>query len=275
MCRVPCLAGYIENTSYVWEEDEIEMEESLSNISMAGLPDNATEPSCPVGNIDPTKVLDFERIRCEFQVCIDPHPTPLGYTKQPDGTWTCQRGFSARYVGEVVTECHVCNASLTLSGCMPVMPCVAPVLPDDQCMLDLSNCTFLNPGDSCEIACQWPFTGSLPSYGRMDRFQNDGLCPSDNTDPTFEFNFTMPHCELTCHSPDPVPEGYVLAESGEWQCAESHSGKAEYHCELMSECWSMASLSGCYAPLACDVPTVEFCTHVEIGCNGSLPAGQE
>ena len=95
MCRVPCLAGYIENTSYVWEEasllccccdadgplhqlssdqDEIEMEESLSNISMAGyllsirlvialfslcelsslhsapgLPDNATEPSCPVG----------------------------------------------------------------------------------------------------------------------------------------------------------------------------------------------------------------------------------
>ena len=63
-----------------------------------------------------------------------------------------------------------------VAGCMPVMPCVAPVLPDDQCMLDLSNCTFLNPGDSCEIACQWPFTGSLPSYGRMDRFQNDGFC---------------------------------------------------------------------------------------------------
>ncbi|CAE7022371.1 unnamed protein product [Symbiodinium sp. KB8] len=225
MCRVPCLAGYIENTSYVWEEDEMEMEEQMmtNNISMAGyllsnhfydcLPDNATEPSCPAGNIDPTKVIEFERIRCEFQVCIDPHPTPLGYTKLPNGTWTCQRGF----VGEVVKECHVCNASLALSGCMPVMPCVAPVLPDDQCMLDLSNCTFLNPGDSCEIACQWPFAGSLPSYG---------LCPSDNTDPTFEFNFTMPHCELTCHSPDPVPEGYVLAESGEWQCAESYSGKA-------------------------------------------------
>lgn len=264
MCRVPCLAGYIENTSYVWEEDEMEMEEQMmtNNISMAGLPDNATEPSCPAGNIDPTKVIEFERIRCEFQVCIDPHPTPLGYTKLPNGTWTCQRGF----VGEVVKECHVCNASLALSGCMPVMPCVAPVLPDDQCMLDLSNCTFLNPGDSCEIACQWPFAGSLPSYG---------VCPSDNTDPTFEFNFTMPHCELTCHSPDPVPEGYVLAESGEWQCAESYSGKAEYHCELMSECWSMASLCGCYAPLACDVPTVEFCTHVEIGCNASLPAGQE
>ncbi|OLP77238.1 hypothetical protein AK812_SmicGene42719 [Symbiodinium microadriaticum] len=224
MCRVPCLAGYIENTSYVWEEDEMEMEEQMmtNNISMAGyllsnhfydcLPDNATEPSCPAGNIDPTKVIEFERIRCEFQVCIDPHPTPLGYTKLPNGTWTCQRGF----VGEVVKECHVCNASLALSG----------------------------------------------------------LCPSDNTDPTFEFNFTMPHCELTCHSPDPVPEGYVLAESGEWQCAESYSGKAEYHCELMSECWSMASLSG-YAPLACDVPTVEFCTHVEIGCNASLPAGQD
>ncbi|CAE7251101.1 unnamed protein product, partial [Symbiodinium necroappetens] len=247
MCRVPCLAGYIENTSYVWEEDEMEMEEQMmtNNISMAGLPDNATEPSCPAGNIDPTKVIEFERIRCEFQVCIDPHPTPLGYTKLPNGTWTCQRGF----VGEVVKECHVCNASLALSGCMPVMPCVAPVLPDDQCMLDLSNCTFLNPGDSCEIACQWPFAGSLPSYGRMQRFQNDGVCPSDNTDPTFEFNFTMPHCELTCHSPDPVPEGYVLAESGEWQCAESYSGKAEYHCELMSECWSMASLSGCRASL--------------------------
>ncbi|CAE7162314.1 unnamed protein product [Symbiodinium pilosum] len=47
---------------------------------------------------------------------------------------------------------------------MPLAPCVAPELSEDQCMLDLSNCSTLEPGHVCEIACQPPFVGSTPTY---------------------------------------------------------------------------------------------------------------
>lgn len=171
-----------------------------------------------------------------------------------NGTWSCDAGF----VGEVEEECDTCNASLTLSGCFPLLPCVAPRI-DESCVLDLSNCSSLAPGETCTVECQAPFQGE-PTYG---------TCPADNTDPQLEFNVTRPDCRLVCPWPETVPLGYTWTE-GAWACSNGYHGLAVFECHLEDDCTARPELKGCNAPQPCAAPLLDRCQHIDASECSSL-----
>ncbi|CAJ1361405.1 unnamed protein product, partial [Effrenium voratum] len=243
-CQVTCLEGFAAKNISKANGSEFDRE----NMS-----DASPSFTCPLENTDPERVIDYEPAICVFQACVDPHPVPPGYTKH-NGSWICDEGF----VGEVLEDCNTCNATLTISGCLPTVPC--SVTSEARCMLDVSNCSSLGPGELCEIQCQAPYAGE----------STWGMCPSDNTDPSFEVNYTEPSCRLVCDTPDPVPDGYVWTSSG-WDCAAGYTGHARFICEASSTgCEAISMLDGCNEAQPCAAPSFPRCAHVDSSQCGQL-----
>ncbi|CAJ1430212.1 unnamed protein product, partial [Effrenium voratum] len=243
-CQVTCLEGFAAKNISKANGSEFDRE----NMS-----DASPSFTCPLENTDPERVIDYEPAICVFQACVDPHPVPPGYTKH-NASWICDEGF----VGEVLEDCNTCNATLTISGCLPTVPC--SVTSEARCMLDVSNCSSLGPGELCEIQCQAPYAGE----------STWGMCPSDNTDPGFEVNYTEPSCRLVCDTPDPVPDGYVWTSSG-WDCAAGYTGHARFICEASSTgCEAISMLDGCNEAQPCAAPSFPRCAHVDSSQCGQL-----
>jgi len=243
-CEVPCLPGFIfSNESAEASNLTASLEQGNSSIDIF---------TCPVDNIDPTKVIFYEPPRCIFEACVDPSETPEGYVKI-DGNWSCATGF----VGDVVEDCNTCNASLTLSGCLPIVPCQRISVPD-MCMFDLSNCSNL-PGEVCEIKCRSPYQG-ISTFGQ---------CPSDNINMDYEMNISEPECSLVCPAPE-VPPGFMWTEDG-WQCSNGYNGLATLDCPIHADCSLTSQLSGCHEPQSCSAPSFDRCQHVVVEQCDDLP----
>lgn len=181
--------------------------------------------SCPVGNIDPTILLQGALPRCEPGSCGDPSPVPLGYEKNASG-WRCMDGW----VGEPHFGCAVqgtCVVDPVPTGCLKRVGCKMPEV--EACELDLSNCTFVPAGQSCQILCLVPYDGEPTT----------AYCDPDNTNPD-GLQWSRPFCR-TYACPDPVAEplGYArkaMPDDSAWECAMGFVGNVDKWCNYTFDC---------------------------------------
>lgn len=237
------------------------------------------EGSCPFGNTDPTRPLEWSSgpMTCIRERCAD--TVPVGYMKTRRG-WVCAPGFAAptRVVTDTcgsVTGCELrrsgCMPELSLSGCEPLATCAMPAM--DVCMHTIKRCEGIFAGESCTINCSMPYQG----------LGLDITCPADNTDPAKLAQGPLPQCELTC--PDllqsEIPEGYNWTEGG-WACTQAFVGTPKATCVLdsstyhtLGNCTSKYVLSECNRRLPCTAPYLEEdeCRFYQDGCD-DLPAGE-
>eukprot|EP00440_Ansanella_granifera_P025961 gb/GFBE01028187.1/.p1 GENE.gb/GFBE01028187.1/~~gb/GFBE01028187.1/.p1 ORF type:complete len:827 (+),score=148.05 gb/GFBE01028187.1/:1-2481(+) len=224
---------------------------------------NTTDGSCAEGNSIPNRMLTWDEPQC---ICPEPD-AQQGYRKDRSGAWQCSNGFA----GTPVVECEplpgCAGVNTYLTGCKKLQPCAMPSV--DTCRYDVSRCTSVEPGGSCQVHCQKPLLGNYTV----------AVCKDLNTDENQELDYYPLTCLLEdCPDPSPWPEGYNKTADGKWVCAEGYNGTARNRCELgnswKQDCAAVAALSGCYKVVNCMAPQVEgldACKYDMAACQSVAP----
>eukprot|EP00930_Biecheleria_cincta_P046795 TRINITY_DN32328_c0_g1_i1.p1 TRINITY_DN32328_c0_g1~~TRINITY_DN32328_c0_g1_i1.p1 ORF type:complete len:3725 (-),score=319.22 TRINITY_DN32328_c0_g1_i1:338-10279(-) len=201
--------------------------------------------------------------------CYDPVPAPTGYMWiNKTGNWTCAPG----YVGVPVPKCNAvpsnpCGEELRLAGCVELMPCKVPQV--DSCWFNVSNCSDVMGGSSCQITCRAPAVGTA----------SQANCRAGNADPLQELEYSLPTCMIpTCDAPDPVTNGFVARENSdnntEWKCATGYAGIVVARCIFDTSCAPGLLLRGCSPLQSCVGPAaaLDLCKYSINACyNSALP----
>lgn len=209
--------------------------------------------------------------------CYDPVPVPPGYMRlNKTGNWTCAAG----YVGAPVAMCNAvssnpCGEVLNLSGCIELVPCKAPQV--DGCWFDISNCSNVMGGSSCQIKCRTPAAGNA----------SEATCTPNNTDPLRELEYRLPTCTIpTCDAPDPLTNGFEVAgensdNTNEWKCASGFAGIVDATCIFDRSCVPVLQLKGCSPLQSCVGPAaaLDLCKYSINACYNSpllnMPGGND
>ena len=237
----------------------------------------STVAYCPSDNTDPDAELLYVEPLCRLNPCEMDFPP--GYVETPCG-WVCGEG----YIGNVQwgcepvgTELGRCRSTLQVSGCTQTVQC-APLMVNDTCRTNASQCTSLQPGQGCNVTCAEPYTGGQGENATW------AYCPSGTTTPNqqpawgTEMEEWALDCEVECDIPHPLPEGYLLDADGGWSCdsANQFSGMANAECTVnASSCTPELVLSGCFPTTPCDLPAYDRCQHDVSNCpaDGKLISG--
>ncbi|CAE7625023.1 unnamed protein product [Symbiodinium microadriaticum] len=232
---------------------------------------------CPSDNTDPNAELLYVEPLCRLNPCE--MNVPPGYVETPCG-WVCDDG----YIGSVQASCEPvgnepgrCRSVLQISGCTQTVQC-APLIVNDTCRTNASECTSLQPGQGCNVTCSEPYTGGQGENATW------AYCPLGTTTPNQQpvWGTDMEEwaldCEIECELPRPIPAGYLLSTDGEWSCdrANQYSGVASAECTVnVSTCLPILVLSGCFPTTPCDMPAYDRCQHDVSGCpvDGKLISG--
>lgn len=237
------------------------------------------EALCPEINTDagflPTLRSPMCMVDCSQLESIE----RIGYKRKSNDTgsgWECDSGYS----GIVQESCFLqfdgsspCGTpELLLSGCRPLVDCVAPMV--DLCQFDVSLCQAVVRGSSCEISCRLPYTGT----------SKVASCPSNNTDALQGLQVDLPSCSFpTCPDPATLPLGYVLHSNGTYGCDQDYIGTVVRRCSAFSplalgnaaqgpECYTEAVFSGCKVIaeiVPCQPPVLNPCLQSASSCMGS------
>lgn len=227
---------------------------------------NFTVAVCPDKNTNATTELIYYPLTCLLETCPDPSPWPRGYNKTESGKWVCATGYN----GTAKNRCALgnawntdCSAVAELSGCFPIVPCLAPTLTGiDACKFDMRACQSVNPGEKCDVQCLHPFSGT----------RTEAHCPVGNVNPN-GLVWTKPPCGLeSCAEPGSIPAGYIRTGSAGWQCAQSYTGFAQKMCVATLSCEAMPVLTGCSQEVPCEAQQSD-CRYDMSGCV-SVRAGQ-
>ena len=134
---------------------------------------NSTIASCPAGNTDPVRRLDWERPQCNIN-CGEVANVPVGYLSHPYrrefGGWRCVEGYAGFPVVSCGTDVN-CNPQMKFSGCSALIPCAAPNLSAGETCAFQHTCISVRSGDSCEV-------GISPSFQEGRR----GSCPFEGSE---------------------------------------------------------------------------------------------
>lgn len=214
---------------------------------------NRTAATCPSPNTDFNRPLEWKRPGCKLD-CPE-IVLPDGYVLEADGRFACSQAA----IGEAVADCQVddtCNTFWNFTGCDLLRNCTIPS-DIDRCRVDVSRCSELGPGESCNITC-------APDYVGVEL---NATCPDNNIDPAQPIVLSaMPDCK--CPVP-PAPKGYasrsMLEETelpmdgGIWECAKDYTGTAIATCEINREtCKQRVDLSGCLPIHHCAPPDIKY-----------------
>ncbi|CAL1170421.1 unnamed protein product [Cladocopium goreaui] len=265
---VPCAMPSVDNCRFdVSRCTQVPPGGSCEIHCQTPLTGNHTVAVCKDLNTDPLQELDYFPLTCLLESCPDPSPWPIGYNKTADGKWVCATGYN----GTARNRCELgdtwtsdCSAAAALTGCLQVVPCLAPTLTGlDGCTYDVSACTSVNPGEQCEVHCKSPFTGA----------KTEAYCPDGNTDPN-GLVWTRPPCGLdSCDEPGQVPAGYQRFGTTGWECAQSYTGFAEKVCETTESCEIRAVLQGCLQLVPCEAQDTD-CRYDFSDCMSVQPNSQ-
>ena len=232
---------------------------------------------CPDDNTDPNAQLLYVEPLCRLNPCE--MNVPVGYVETPCG-WVCDEG----YIGDVQwgcvpvgTEPGRCRSLLQISGCTQTVQC-APLMVNDTCRTNVSQCSSLQPGQGCNVTCSEPYTGGQGENATW------AYCPASTTtlnqQPAWgtDMEEWALDCEIECALPDPIPAGYILGAAGVWSCdaANQFSGMASADCTVnASSCSPVLILSGCFPTTPCNLPAYDPCQHDVSTCpsDGRLLAG--
>lgn len=94
------------------------------------------------------------------------------------------------------SEDQECLDAPELFGCLPLQPCVPPISTARREPLDMSNCSEVPPGESCEVRCVPPFVGA-PSIAS---------CPAENLILNQVLTMPVEPCVLGCKDPPVHPD---------------------------------------------------------------------
>ncbi|CAK9018895.1 unnamed protein product [Durusdinium trenchii] len=197
------------------------------------------------------------------EACGEPNEIPEGYDKFL-GEWRCGAG----YAGTAAIGCSPrrnCQSTATLSGCVPIEPCL-PIIPGpEDCDLNVSACQSVLGGESCEISCKDP-----PYRGAS----TIATCPEGNINTSQVLTWTRPKCELTnCIQRVDIPDGYVKDSVQKWICAPGYIGTPNVECKInvtTDDCEAYCLYEGCFPEVNCTVPAVDACRLNFTECHGIL-----
>ncbi|CAK9057254.1 unnamed protein product [Durusdinium trenchii] len=222
-----------------------------------------TMGQCPGGNSIKDRLLLWREPNC---TCPEPD-AQQGYVKDSNGEWRCAQGFAGmpRVVCQALPGCG--GVLSNWEGCDKLVPCAMPSV--DNCRFDVSRCTQVPPGGSCEIHCQAPLTGN----------HTVAVCKDLNTNPLQELDYFPLTCLLeSCPDPSPWPAGYNKTPEGKWVCANGYNGTARNRCELgdtwTADCSAAAALAGCREVVPCLAPSLtglDRCTYDVSACTSVAP----
>ncbi|CAK9049443.1 unnamed protein product [Durusdinium trenchii] len=215
---------------------------------------NSTSASCPLGNTDPLRELDWEAPVCTL-FCAEVANVPVGYLSHPYlrvyGGWQCASGYAGVPMITCGTDLN-CNPQLQFAGCSALLPCDPPTLTaGEQCSYQHA-CISVRSGDSCEVTCRPPYVGGIAT----------ATCPPNNTLLGQKLNWAVPDCNLECPMPNPLPAGYLsngLGPDGKqaWICAPRWKANPEAKAECNihdGDCVAAYTFSGCVPERECAVP---------------------
>lgn len=205
------------------EECEVHCKAPFAGVSTTG-------NYCPEGNTN-RRGLIWTKPECVLLECDDPSIIPAGYMRSAT-EWQCAQSYSG-YANKVCEATEACEVVPRLTGCAQLMPCVAP---SSDCRYYTYDCGSVQPGGTCQISCQAPFTGD----------STIASCLSGNTDPNGLIVEEWPTCRTdTCADPWPWPLGYAKSIRG-WQCATGFAGQVQKDCVWQeAKCSAEPVLSGC------------------------------
>lgn len=236
-----------------------------------------TGATCPDGNTDPLRTVDWTPPVCELQ-CPEPPVIPQGFQWNPASFEAlCQIG----YLGPPNTNCTVdattCQVTTQISGCRRLQPCTLPE--GDFCRVNMTSCRNVMPGGSCNPPCIPPFE----LYSAPGR----ATCPEGNLDPDLPLTWEQyPNCSVfQCPDPSPVPLGYEFGidqrspaaiEAGvdRWYCSPGYVGEPVRVCGSNITCGVIALLSGCLPITPCRAPVVDTCRVDDSRCGSIRPGGR-
>ncbi|CAE7460404.1 unnamed protein product [Symbiodinium microadriaticum] len=239
-----------------------------------GTPTNA---SCPYGNLDPFRVVDFEPPSCELR-CPVQEVLPDGYNYS-NGSYVCLDSWFGSATAECVANEEDCSFGVVLSGCGQSSPCVGVMSnTTGGCYFDVSPQACLaedptfpqanfgrGPGGSCTVSCRPPC--SAPEG------EQTLICPASNLNAQLPLQGILPTCSFDC---DPTDRngGYVKGADGEWLCAQGFAGEVVHLCMAGEVCADQLTLTGCAPQQPCLPPIIDDtpCIFDVSECEG-VPAG--
>eukprot|EP00929_Paragymnodinium_shiwhaense_P074578 TRINITY_DN38177_c0_g1_i1.p1 TRINITY_DN38177_c0_g1~~TRINITY_DN38177_c0_g1_i1.p1 ORF type:complete len:3802 (+),score=435.99 TRINITY_DN38177_c0_g1_i1:883-11406(+) len=248
--------------------------------ALVGTPSTAECPADNVMNLGPL-VLDEPLCDCPL-----PQPTPDGYERTSNG-WQCADGYNGtvaahcRFGCADMQQCSGCSAELLLSGCEPIVPCLGLMHTIQAgCLFNLTACTSVEAGASCEVTCLYPYIGD----------PGNASCLENNTDAARALDALLPHCRPHCVDETFLFEGYVfepghvdlngtnnssdasLTPSGSaaWSCDIGYVGTVQRDCYVDAEnCTAVLNVTGCLPQQACSPPELDSCQYDASSCNNS------
>lgn len=273
-----------------------------------GYEGHPTTAYCPLGNTDPAAELFMIEPLCSLRQCIDGDDVPPGYKFIPNGGWFCDDGYIGKAVRRCVPDPVTCQSKVEYSNCSKLQSC-APVNISNSsifetCRVNTSSCDNLQPGTSCNVTCQEPFT---IIEGKVNK--TTAYCPAGNTNASLPAIWETPNasqivvCQLQCPEPKRKPLGYTKDAKGNWICdvASGFSGQARSRCTVQlradllkeqandtadandtvselemgtSKCAAVMEFFGCQRVVPCDMPTFDRCMHEAPDCpTGQIAAG--
>eukprot|EP00929_Paragymnodinium_shiwhaense_P012831 TRINITY_DN120723_c0_g1_i1.p1 TRINITY_DN120723_c0_g1~~TRINITY_DN120723_c0_g1_i1.p1 ORF type:complete len:3781 (-),score=827.89 TRINITY_DN120723_c0_g1_i1:177-10991(-) len=253
---------------------------------------NYTVATCPADNIVLGRSVDWADPGCEL-ACELPDPMPTGYVYSAQNGWTCapywagnatatcemhrhySEDVSSSFVDEIAgtlnwtnyTVQTECRAIWSFDGCLPLRPC-ANILDTLEkppgCLLDVSDCTNVKSGDSCELRCSHPYEGT----------STVAVCPTENREPNRPLNFQLPSCVLPCPGPwSNNQTGYFKNHSvpdSEWSCADGWVGEPVADCFVDEFCEPNLTFTGCEKLVPCLPPREDCMFNVSNSSCGSM-----
>eukprot|EP00930_Biecheleria_cincta_P015702 TRINITY_DN13001_c0_g1_i1.p1 TRINITY_DN13001_c0_g1~~TRINITY_DN13001_c0_g1_i1.p1 ORF type:complete len:3592 (-),score=360.49 TRINITY_DN13001_c0_g1_i1:116-10366(-) len=230
----------------------------------------------PYGNVTLPAVFDWTPPDC---TCPDPAVPVPGYQKVA-GTWSCAPGFAGT-AKKFCQEPDQCLDQPKLDGCLPLVSCRDPPRSTGLACepLNVTNCTDVKPGESCQVTCAEPYVGT-PSLA---------TCYSENTNPARPLEMPVDPCSLGCADLVEIPRGYkrrnitgvgvVKSRNPRleaWECdvADRYSGTADVHCELDATCRTSKVFEGCQPIIRpCLAPELDGCKYDVSDCHKVSPGG--
>mmetsp|Transcript_56583 Transcript_56583/g.143179 ORF Transcript_56583/g.143179 Transcript_56583/m.143179 type:complete len:1480 (+) Transcript_56583:21-4460(+) len=146
----------------------------------------------------------------------------------------------------------VCETALRAAEKVPMCTaCRAPYFPQESaCKYEVSNCSGIEPGSSCEIRCRPPFQGSGSIIA---------TCPSGNHN---LFRLLQYDRELECSCPEPPVKAGYMKVNNKFVCAGGYTGMAQVRCP----CGQSSQLYGCELKQHCAMPAVDKCRQDASDC---------
>lgn len=203
---------------------------------------NSSNASCPSGNTDPLRELNWEVPNCQI-ACAEVSDVPVGYLSHPYirvfGGWQCTDGYAGTPSISCATDAN-CNPQLRFSGCSALLPCDPPILSPGELCAFQHTCISVRSGDSCEVTCRAPYVGGIAQAS----------CPPNNTQIGRQLIWAVPDCNLQCPMPNPIPSGYQpdgIDNTGlqKWKCAPFWEGTPVVTCFIGDGCVAAYQFSGC------------------------------